>query len=79
MPFFKRAKANQAANLPLDGSISSAPTRAAEPDGDGEDAKNKIELSRTKTEDIVYPTGLKLALIMISTFVSMFLVALVSV
>ncbi len=33
----------------------------------------------TATEDIVYPTGLKLALLLLSVFISMFLVALVCV
>lgn len=37
-----------------------------------------VQSVSTATENIVYPTGLRLALIMLSVFVSMFLVALVS-
>ncbi|KAJ4414848.1 hypothetical protein N0V82_007696 [Gnomoniopsis sp. IMI 355080] len=78
MPFFKRAKkTDQVANPPLDGSNATAPQAAAnlEADGAGEE-KNAMSLARTRTEDIVYPTGIKLALLMTSVFVSMFLVAL---
>lgn len=85
MPFFNRAKkANEPAKQsPLDGELEPQP--APDPVGEGaeevvldhEDEKNRIGLSRTKTEDIVYPTGLKLAVLLLSTFISMFLVALV--
>ncbi|KAF3770926.1 hypothetical protein M406DRAFT_96985 [Cryphonectria parasitica EP155] len=62
MSFLKRAKKpDQTANPPLDGSQETAPFPEAQP---------------TATNDIVYPHGPKLALIMISTFTSMFLVAL---
>lgn len=37
-----------------------------------------VQSVSTRTENIVYPTGLRLALIMLSVFVSMFLVALAS-
>lgn len=86
MRFFNKAKkADDATNhSPLGGEI--APQPAPDPVGEGaeevvldrEDQKNKIELSRTKTEDIIYPTGLKLTALLLSTFISMFLVALVS-
>jgi hypothetical protein len=36
------------------------------------------ELTRVKTEDIVYPTGIKLALIILSLYLAIFLTALVS-
>lgn len=80
MPFFKRAvKAEQVAHPPLDGSNAPIPQPAANPDGEKEEkGQNAMALTRTRTEDIVYPTGIKLALLMTSTFVSMFLVALVS-
>lgn len=80
MPFFKRAKkADQVADPPLDGSNAAVPQAAANPgvDGEGEGEKNAMALARTRTEDIVYPKGIKLALLMTSVFVSMFLVALV--
>lgn len=80
MPFFKRAKkSDQVANPPLDGSNAPIPQAAANPedDGAGEKNENAMALARTRTEDIVYPSGLKLALLMTSVFVSMFLVALV--
>lgn len=78
MPFFKRAKkADQVANPPLDGSKAPVPHAAANPEDEGADEKNAMALARTRTEDIVYPTGIKLAVLMTSVFVSMFLVALV--
>lgn len=81
MSFFKRAsKPNQAANPPLDGSNQAMPQPDANPAaslGDDDAAQNAMELARTRTEDIVYPSGLKLVFLMLSTFVSMFLVALV--
>lgn len=87
MPFFKRAKpAGPAAKKPdqevkpqLGGSTGpvEVPTTVADPSADAEGERNAMALARTRTEDIVYPTGLKLTLLMLSTFVSMFLVALV--
>lgn len=80
MPFFNRAKkSDQVANPPLDGSNAPVPQAAANPDDDGAGEKNEnaMALARTRTEDIVYPSGLKLAVLMTSVFVSMFLVALV--
>lgn len=51
--------------------------RAEKADEPCEDQQsNAIALARTRTEDIVYPSGLKLAALMASTFISMFLVAL---
>lgn len=77
--FFKRAaKADQVANPPVDGSNVPIPQPAANPESEEKDSKNAMALTRTRTEDIVYPKGIKLALLMTSTFVSMFLVALVS-
>jgi hypothetical protein len=43
---------------------------------DESEAKDPNDLKRIEN-DIVYPSGLKLALLMISVFVSMFLVSLV--
>lgn len=80
MQLFNRSeKPDQAANPPLDGSISSAPHPDSNPntDAEAEAEKNAIGLSRTRTEDTVYPAGLKLILLMVSVFISMFLVALV--
>lgn len=71
MPFFKRK-----ANPPLDGTQEPIPMPAVEPvisNGN----ENQMQLARTRTEDIVYPHGFRLALIIISTFMTMFLVALV--
>lgn len=80
MQLFERSeKPDQAANPPLDGTITSAPHPDSNPttDAEAEPEKNAIGLSRTRTEDIVYPAGLKLILLMVSVFISMFLVALV--
>lgn len=81
MAFLKRAKKpDQVLNPPLDGSNQPIPMSDPNPDipaTEGDAGKNAMALARTRTEDIVYPTGLKLALLMTSTFVSMFLVALV--
>lgn len=79
--FFKRGKKEEAAtNVVADGSITSAP----HPDPNATKGENGAEAQpeglaptrTTATEDIVYPSGLKLALLMTSVFVSMFLVAL---
>lgn len=46
---------------------------------DGEPPKADLaQVSTTATQDIVYPEGFKLALLLLSVFVSMFLVSLVS-
>lgn len=79
MQLFRRTKKpDQAASPPLDGSITLAPHPDSNPTAGAEveAEKNPIGLARTRTEDIVYPSGLKLALLMVSVFVSMFLVAL---
>ncbi|ROW06202.1 hypothetical protein VMCG_04574 [Cytospora schulzeri] len=80
MQLFKRSKKpDQAANPPLDSSITVAPHPDSNPTTTGaevESEKSPIGLTRTRTEDIVYPSGLKLTLLMVSVFVSMFLVAL---
>ncbi|POS77905.1 major facilitator superfamily transporter [Diaporthe helianthi] len=75
MQFLKRDKkpSQDAVGLNQDGSV---PLAISPPNEDGDEAKNDISLARTKTEDIVYPTGLRLALLMTSVFISMFLVAL---
>lgn len=72
-------KPSQAANPPLNGSITLAPYPDSNPTtgAEVEAEKNPVGLVRTRTEDIVYPSGLKLMLLMVSVFVSMFLVALV--
>lgn len=69
MQFFKRGKKpGKDVDLGNDASKPSADPRINE-DGDAEKS-NEISLARTKTEDIVYPTGLRLALLMISVFIS---------
>ncbi|KAH8772688.1 putative MFS multidrug transporter [Diaporthe sp. PMI_573] len=74
MQFLKRGKKpSQDADINDDGS---APRAKSPPNEEGDEAKNEISLARTKTEDIVYPTGLRLTLLMTSVFISMFLVAL---
>ncbi|ROV90262.1 hypothetical protein VPNG_09907 [Cytospora leucostoma] len=78
LPRLKRP--NQGGDPPHDASLSSTP----QPDlgstlatGAGNEAeKNPIGLARTRTEDIVYPSGLKLVLLVVSLFVTIFLVAL---
>lgn len=82
MAFFKRAKKPNEATIsspPLASPVSSTPMAGinATTDGDAEAEANKMALARTRTEDIVYPSGIKLAVLLLSTFVSMFLVALV--
>jgi hypothetical protein len=71
MMFKKKGKQLQEGEIappaPMDGE---APTCTA-----AEESKAK-DLKRIPT-DIIYPSGLKLALLMISIFVSMFLVSLV--
>ncbi|CAN8095623.1 unnamed protein product [Discula destructiva] len=72
MSFLKRAKkADRVADPPLDGSNVPIPQAASNPED-----HTGLALARTKTQDIVYPTGLKLAVLMSSVFLSMFLVAL---
>lgn len=77
--FFKRGKkGGEAPDVVADGSITSAPgpnpnmVEGAEPQ-----PETLAPVRSTATEDIVYPSGLKLALLMSSVFMSMFLVALV--
>lgn len=70
MPFFNK-RANK-----VDEHLSPQSGPDAVGEGAQEQQANKIELARTRTEDIVYPSGLKLAALMGSTFISMFLVAL---
>lgn len=80
MQLFKQAKKpKEAAHPPQDGFITSVPPPASNSKTDAEvgTEKNPIGLTRTRTEDIVYPSGLKLVLLMSSVFLSMFLVALV--
>lgn len=68
MQFFKRGKRpGQDVDLSNDDSVPPAKPTA---DEEGEEGKNEISLARTKTEDIVYPTGIRLALLMISVFIS---------
>ncbi len=62
--------------------VASSPARAAaEPPyklGElDEDAPELAPVATTATEDIVYPSGLKLAFLLSSVFVSIFLVSLV--
>jgi hypothetical protein len=68
MQFLKRGKKpSQDADINDDGS---APRAKSPPNEEGDEAKNEISLARTKTEDIVYPTGLRLTLLMTSVFIS---------
>lgn len=68
MQFLKRGKKpSQDADINNDGSVPPAKPTINE---EGDEAKNEISLARTKTEDIVYPTGLRLALLMTSVFIS---------
>lgn len=68
MQLFKRGrKPGEDADLNKEGS---APSPNPKPNEDGETEKNEISLARTKTEDIVYPEGIRLALLMISVFIS---------
>lgn len=68
MPFFKRGKKpSQDVDINNNGS---APPEKPTADVEGEEGKNEISLARTKTEDIVYPTGIRLALLMTSVFIS---------
>lgn len=68
MQLFKRGKKpDQDVNPSKDGSAPSTDPGAKD---EGEPEKNEINLARTKTEDIVYPTGLKLGLLMTSVFIS---------
>lgn len=68
MQFFKRGKKpGQDVDLSNDDSVPPAKPTAGE---EGEEGKNEISLARTKTEDIVYPTGIRLALLMTSVFIS---------
>lgn len=68
MQLFKRGnRPGEDADLNKDDSAPSANPTSNE---DGEAEKNEFSLARTKTEDIVYPEGIKLALLMISVFIS---------
>lgn len=68
MQFLKRGKKpSQDADITQDGS---APPAITPPNEEGDEAKNDISLARTKTEDIVYPSGLRLTLLMTSVFIS---------
>ncbi|KAK7749789.1 hypothetical protein SLS53_000368 [Cytospora paraplurivora] len=80
MQLFRPKRPNQGGDPPHDASTSSNPQPDPEvilATGAGNEAeKNPIGLARTRTEDIVYPSGLKLVLLVLSLFVTMFLVAL---
>ncbi|KUI71427.1 Putative HC-toxin efflux carrier TOXA [Cytospora mali] len=81
MQLFRRAKKpDQAVDPSQDVSITSAPHPDSNPTSTVAEVEteknNPIGLARTRTEDIVYPSGLKLTLLMTSVFMAMFLVAL---
>lgn len=76
MPFFRQAKQPDPA---AKNAASPAPAGLGHDEDEDRAGKNPMELARTRTEDIVYPTGAKLVFLMLSTFVSMFLVALVRI
>lgn len=68
MQLFKRGKKpSEDADLSNNGS---APSQNPAINDHGDAEKNEISLARTKTEDIVYPTGIKLGLLMTSVFIS---------
>ncbi|KAK2602487.1 hypothetical protein N8I77_009015 [Diaporthe amygdali] len=75
MQLFKRGK-KPGQDVDLSSKDDSAPSANPTSKEEGEEGKNEISLARTKTEDIVYPEGLRLGLLMASVFISMFLVAL---
>lgn len=74
MLFKKREKQPQKDEIaPIDGK---APTCTHPASEEGPDESKAKDLKHIHT-DIIYPSGLKLALLMISIFVGMFLVSLV--
>jgi MFS family permease len=58
------------------GSIGGVPTTTAEKNEGYEQQDGLAPVNTTATEDIVYPEGLKLALLLTSVYITMFLVAL---
>jgi len=83
MLFRKKARSEEAAAA-APGSPQPTPAAAHVDDGtetDVNDEPKAVDLApvnTTATEDIVYPSGLRLALLLTSAFVSLFLVSLVS-
>lgn len=57
---------------------SSSSRDPGEGDVESKASKELAPVQKIDTQDVVYPSGLRLAFLLISVFVSMFLVALVS-
>ncbi len=70
---------SDAAEEPKTGPLADVDAAAAADDDDDDDdvPADLAQARSTAPEDIVYPSGLKLALLLSSIFISMFLVALV--
>lgn len=87
MGFFRKSPKAGAANAPADEPAAKSTPEPAnvadegrQSNDDSEDnAENLAQVNTTATEDLVYPSGLKLGLLLTSIFISMFLVALVRV
>ena len=77
MALFKKKEAKE--DQPTPAAVEQVPTQTTNKvDDDEEDVPEGLRpVATTATEDIVYPTGLKLALLLSSVFMSMFLVSLV--
>ncbi len=77
MLFKKKEKQPQQDEIPP--TVESKVSTSSDPTVEKDVAANELEAQNPKpiTTDIVYPSGLKLVLLMISIFVGMFLVALV--
>ncbi|KAM5527621.1 MFS aflatoxin efflux [Fusarium oxysporum f. sp. phaseoli] len=81
---FKRKEKVSNLNVVPDGSMISTPHPDPAPDPAANHLENGVEtreeglerMRSTATQEVIYPSGIKLALLMISVFVSMFLVAL---
>ncbi|KAK3370352.1 putative MFS multidrug transporter [Podospora didyma] len=78
MMFKKKGGAKPAEAVVPGTSDSTSSTAAAQPNGnDGQGTSQPLEPTvTTATEDIVYPEGLRLGLLIASTFITMFLVSL---
>ena len=76
---FKKTEPGITSAMPLqrdnDENISSP--RAITGHAESKDAQDLAPVQKTETQDVVYPSGLILLFLLISVFVSMFLVALV--
>ncbi len=73
---FKRKNKDEAAG---DSGAEAEAEKSTSPSPEVIDRDGSAESGPTEPQDIVYPTGLRLALLLTSVFVSMFLVALVRI